>query len=168
MLNLGQSNKDTLAKLMATENITVIHKKVPTAYFDVKSRILCIPMLKEDMSQSLNDLFAGHEVGHALYTPVDGWHDSICEKGGLFKGYLNVIEDCRIEEKVKNKYPGLRRSFYKGYEELATDDFFGIKGKDLSKLNLIDKINIHFKIGAQARVQFSNEERPYIVRCNNL
>ena len=130
MLNLGQSNKDTLAKLMATENITVIHKKVPTAYFDVKSRILCIPMLKEDMSQSLNDLFAGHEVGHALYTPVDGWHDSICEKGGLFKGYLNVIEDCRIEEKVKNKYPGLRRSFYKGYEELATDDFFGIKGKD--------------------------------------
>ena len=168
MINLGQSNKDTLAKLMATENITVIHKKVPTAYFDVKSRTLCIPMLKENMSQSLIDLFTGHEVGHALYTPVDGWHDSICEKGGLFKGYLNVIEDCRIEEKVKNKYPGLRRSFYKGYEELATDDFFGIKGKDLSKLNLIDKINIHFKIGAQAQVQFSNEERPYIERCKNL
>ena len=72
MLNVGQSNKDTLAKLMATENITVIHKKVPTAYFDVKSRTLCIPMLKENMSQALNDLFAGHEVGHALYTPVDG------------------------------------------------------------------------------------------------
>ena len=107
MLNLGQSNKDTLAKLMATENITVIHKKVPTAYFDVKSRTLCIPMLKENMSQSLTDLFAGHEVGHALYTPVDGWHDSICEKGGLFKGYLNVVEDCRIEEKIKNKYPGI-------------------------------------------------------------
>ena len=168
MLNVGQSNKDTLAKLMATENITVIHKKVPTAYFDVKSRTLCIPMLKENMSQALNDLFAGHEVGHALYTPVDGWHDSICEKGGLFKGYLNVIEDCRIEEKVKNKYPGLRQSFYKGYEELATDDFFGIKGKDLSKLNLIDKINIHFKIGAQARIEFSNEEQPYIERCKNL
>ena len=168
MLNIQQSNKEQLAKLMATENITVIHRKVSTAYFDVKSRTLCIPILKDDMSSELVDLFTGHEVGHALYTPVDGWHDSVCEKGGLFKGYLNVIEDCRIEEMVKNKYPGLRRSFYKGYEELAFSNFFGIQGKDLSKLNLIDKINIHFKIGAQARVQFSNEERPYIIRCKNL
>ena len=168
MLNLELSNKDILAKLMATENITVLHKKVPTAYFDVKSRTLVCPILKDNMSSELYDLFMGHEVGHARNTPADGWHDAVCEKGGLFKGYLNVIEDCRIEDKIKAKYPGLRRSFYKGYEELASDDFFGIKGKDLSKLNLIDKINIHFKIGAQARVQFSNEERPYIIRCKNL
>ena len=168
MLNLELSNKDILAKLMATENITVLHKKVPTAYFDVKSRTLVCPILKDNMSSELYDLFMGHEVGHARNTPTEGWHDAVCEKGMLFKGYLNVIEDCRIEDKIKTKYPGLRRSFYKGYEELAYDDFFGIKGKDLSKLNLIDKINIHFKIGAQARVQFSNEERPYIVRCNNL
>jgi hypothetical protein len=168
MLNLELSNKDILAKLMATENITVLHKKVPTAYFDVKSRTLVCPILKDNMSSELYDLFMGHEVGHARNTPTEGWHDAVCEKGGLFKGYLNVIEDCRIEDKIKAKYPGLRRSFYKGYEELASDDFFGIKGKDLSKLNLIDKINIHFKIGAQARVQFSNEERPYIIRCKNL
>ena len=168
MLNLNKSNKDILAKLMATENITVLHKKVPTAYFDVKSRTLVCPILKDNMSSELYDLFMGHEVGHARNTPTDGWHDAVCEKGGLFKGYLNVIEDCRIEDKIKTKYPGLRRSFYKGYEELAFDDFFGIKGKDLSKLNLIDKINIHFKIGSQARVQFSDEERPYIVRCKNL
>ncbi len=168
MLNLELSNKDILAKLIATENITVLHKKVPTAYFDVKSRTLVCPILKDNMSSELYDLFMGHEVGHARNTPADGWHDAVCERGSTFKGYLNVIEDCRIEDKIKTKYPGLRRSFYKGYEELAFDDFFGIKGKDLSKLNLIDKINIHFKIGAQARVQFSNEERPYIVRCNNL
>ena len=168
MLNLELSNKDILAKLMATENITVLHKKVPTAYFDVKSRTLVCPILKDNMSSELYDLFMGHEVGHARNTPAEGWHDAVCEKGSMFKGYLNVIEDCRIEDKIKTKYPGLRRSFYKGYEELAFDDFFGIKGKDLSKLNLIDKINIHFKIGSQARVQFSDEERPYIVRCKNL
>ncbi len=168
MLNLNKSNKDILAKLMATENITVLHKKVPTAYFDVKSRTLVCPILKDNMSSELYDLFMGHEVGHARNTPTDGWHDAVCEKGGLFKGYLNVIEDCRIEDKIKTKYPGLRRSFYKGYEELASDDFFGIKGKNLSGLNLIDKINIHFKIGSQARVQFSNEERPYVIRCKNL
>ena len=39
MIEIKNTNKDILAKLMATENITVIHKKVPTAYFDIKSRI---------------------------------------------------------------------------------------------------------------------------------
>ena len=168
MLSIQNSNKDILAKLMATENITVLHKKVPTAYFDVKARTLVCPMLKDDMSSEMYDLFMGHEVGHALNTPLEGWHNAVCEKGPVFKGYLNVIEDCRIEKMIKSKYPGLRKSFYTGYNELAIDNFFGIKGKDLSKLILIDKINIHFKIGAQARVKFTDEERPYIKRCLNL
>ena len=39
MINsLVNSNKDTLAKLMATENITVLHKRIPTAYFDIKTK----------------------------------------------------------------------------------------------------------------------------------
>ena len=136
MLNIGQSNKDTLAKLLAMENITVLHKKFPTAYFDVKSRTLVCPILKDNMSDELYDLFMGHEVGHALNTPLKGWHSAVCKEGPIFKGYLNVIEDCRIEKLVKDKYPGLRRSFYTGYDELAYDDFFGIKGKDLTELNL--------------------------------
>ena len=145
MLNIGHSNKDMLAKLLAMENITVLHKKVPTAYFDIKSRTLVCPILKEDMSAELYDLFMGHEVGHALNTPRQGWHSSVSKNGPIFKGYLNVIEDCRIEKLIKDKYPGLRRSFYTGYSELAYDDFFGIKGKDLTGLNLIDRITIHFK-----------------------
>ena len=102
MLNLELSNKDILAKLMATENITVLHKKVPTAYFDVKSRTLVCPILKDNMSSELYDLFMGHEVGHARNTPTEGWHDAVCEKGMMFKGYLNVIEDCRIEDKIRS------------------------------------------------------------------
>ena len=168
MLNIGHSNKDMLAKLLAMENITVLHKKVPTAYFDIKSRTLVCPILKDNMSDELYDLFMGHEVGHALNTPMQGWHSSVSKNGPIFKGYLNVIEDCRIEKLIKDKYPGLRRSFYTGYNELAYDDFFGIKGKDLTGLNLIDRINIHFKIGAQARVKFTEEEKPFIIRANNL
>ena len=41
--------KSNLAKLLATENISVQHKKVDTAYFDVKNRILCLPIWKEEM-----------------------------------------------------------------------------------------------------------------------
>ena len=38
--------KSLLAKLMAAENITVEHKKIPTAAFDVKNRVLYLPILK--------------------------------------------------------------------------------------------------------------------------
>ena len=168
VVNIQNSNKDILAKLMATENITVLHKKVPTAYFDIENRTLVCPMLKEDMSDEMYDLFMGHEVGHALNTPMEGWHDSVCELGPIFKGYLNVVEDVRIEKAIKAKYPGLRRSFYQGYKELAEMDFFGIEEKGVYDLNLIDKLNIHFKIGPFARVEFTDEEMVYVKRCEGL
>tara|TARA_X000001036_G_scaffold119470_1_gene112958 strand:- start:32 stop:2377 length:2346 start_codon:yes stop_codon:yes gene_type:complete len=166
--SINNSNKDILAKLMATENITVIHKRVPTAYFDVKSRTLCCPILKDEMSPQLTDLFMGHEVGHALNTPLEGWHSAVSDKGMMFKGYLNVIEDVRIEKMIKSKYPGLRKSFYSGYKELANKDFFGIRGKDIHSMNFIDRINLYFKIGSVTQITFNDEEQVYIDRCNKL
>ena len=68
-----QNQMSGLAKLMATENLTVQHAKVPTASFDPKNRILTCPIW-EQMSGDLYDLLMGHEVGHALDTPADGWH----------------------------------------------------------------------------------------------
>ena len=168
MISIQNSNKDILAKLMATENITVIHKSVPTAYFDVKSRTLCCPILKDNMSSELYDLFMGHEVSHALNTPADGWHDKVSDKGMMYKGYLNVIEDVRIEKMIKAKYPGLRKSFYTGYSELASMDFFGTKGKELQDFNLIDRINLSYKIGSFAQIKFSEEEMVYINKCELL
>ena len=38
-----------------------------------------------------------------------------------------------------------KKIFKKAYDELLEKDFFGINEKDLSKLNLIDKINMHYK-----------------------
>ena len=69
-MNLIDS-KSLLAKLMATENLTVEQKNVRTASFDVKNRILTVPKLDEKISSQLYDLFMGHEVGHALYTPFE-------------------------------------------------------------------------------------------------
>ena len=171
MINsLVNSNKDTLAKLMATENITVLHKRIPTAYFDIKTRSLVCPILKDDMSSQLYDLFMGHEVGHALFTPLEGWHDKVSDKGPIFKGYLNVIEDIRIEKKIKAKYPGLRKSFYTAYKELLEDDFFGLEklDKSISELNLIDRINLHYKVGHGIRVPFSSDEKVVLDKCEKL
>jgi len=62
--------KSLLAKLMAAENLIVLHENISTAYFDTKDRILHCPTWK-DMSSELYDLVMGHEIGHALNTPPE-------------------------------------------------------------------------------------------------
>ena len=68
MTDINQEVKGTLARLLATENLTVEHRKVSTAFFDVEKRLLCLPIWKT-ASNTVYDLLVGHEVGHALYTP---------------------------------------------------------------------------------------------------
>ena len=45
-MNINQEVKGTLARLLATENLTVEHRKVSTAYFDTEKRLLCLPIWK--------------------------------------------------------------------------------------------------------------------------
>ena len=52
-------SKEKLAKLLATEDLNVQHQQVETAYFDVKSRTLILPIWKE-MPDHLYDLLVGH------------------------------------------------------------------------------------------------------------
>ena len=158
-----RSQKDNLAKLMATEDLTIVHKKVPTAYFDVKNRVLCCPTFKDDISAELYDLFMGHEVGHALNTPYEGLHSTI-KKNRTLKGYLNVIEDVRIEKAIKHKYQGLRKSFFTAYNELMGRDFFGLKKMKITidELSLIDKINLTTKVGHRVNIKLSDEEQPFL------
>ena len=159
-----KDTKSLLAKLLASENIIVEHGNFQTASFDVKSRVLRLPIWKE-MSGSLYDLLVLHEVGHALYTPEEGLHDAKNFKEG-FKSYLNVVEDARIERKIKNKFPGGRRAFISGYKDLMERDFFGINRIDVNKLNLIDRINLHYKAGDHLNISFSEEESVFIDRID--
>ena len=59
--------KSQLAKLLATEDLIVEHRKVETASFNVQTRVLVLPQW-ERASSTVYDLLVGHEVGHALYT----------------------------------------------------------------------------------------------------
>ena len=164
-MNKLSTTKSLLAKLLATENVTVEHGKFSTASFDVKNRVLRLPIWKE-MSGSLYDLMVLHEVGHALWTPEEGWHESASKKGPGFKSFLNVVEDARIERKIKDKYPGGRKSFIDGYLELVRKDFFGTSGIDLNGLNLIDRINLYFKAGSSSGIEFSEEENEFIEKVS--
>ena len=158
-------SKSLLAKLMATENLTIEQRKVPTASFNVKDRILVIPIMNEQTSAFVMDLFMGHEVGHALYTPLEGLMKSKDE--GIISSVLNVVEDSRIERKIKYKYPGLKNCFIKAYSELVEKDFFGTNDKDLNELNFIDRVNMHCKGGAGLNIRFSHEERDLVRDIEN-
>lgn len=163
MQNYSVESKSQLAKLLATENLTIQHQKIRTAKFDTLNRILYCPIW-DNMTGDLYDLLLGHEVGHALYTPKDGWHDAVSDRGENYKRFLNVIEDARIEKKVKRKYPGIRKSFINGYSNLLDRDFFGIKNENVNDLAFIDRLNLYTKGGTMLGIAFDEKEQAMLAK----
>ena len=123
----------TLAKLLAEEDIHVIHRKQSTAMFDVKNRTLSLPIWKE-MSKDIQDLMTIHEVGHALWTPLEQLERAVAEN--IEFSFVNVLEDVRIEKLAQKKYPGSVKIFRRGYRELIQTNFFETLNRDISKINL--------------------------------
>ena len=154
--------KESLAKLLATENLIVEHRPVETAQFEVYSRVLTLPTWEHECNDVI-DMFIAHEVGHALYTPEDSdWLDEVPQL------FLNVTEDIRIEKLIKRRYEGLPKTFFKGYQALDIDEFFGLNNKDLTQLNLADKINLQYKIGNYRDIPFTEEEAAFLPKCDAL
>ena len=110
--------KGTLAKLLAQEDLIVEHRQVETAQFDVERRVLTLPLWEKAEGVVL-DMLIAHEVGHALFTPNKWDH-----LGSVPQSYVNVAEDIRIEKLMKRRYAGLPKTFRKGYEKFAAEDFF--------------------------------------------
>ena len=159
-----------LAKLLASENVRVEHNhRASTASFDTKSRVLILPVWK-DMSGDLYDMLVAHEVGHALYSPKgDEWCKQLEKlvpgKFNKIRSYVNIVEDARIERMMKTNYPGLRSNFARAYRDLAEKNpkLFGLD-QDVNTLALIDRVNIHYKVGFSVKVEFSPEELDIVKR----
>ena len=145
--------KSQLAKLLATEDLVVEHKKVFTACFNVHTRVLTLPMW-DRASNIVYDMLVGHEVGHALYTSYDDWKKDF----KIPKSIMNIVEDARIEKLMKRRYAGIAKTFYNGYKELNDEDFFSISNTDISKMNLADRANLLFKIGNYVDVPINENE----------
>ena len=153
-------NKSTLAKLLAEEDIFVVHKKMETAYFNPKSRELGLPIWKdEEMTKDIYDLMVCHEIAHALWTPLDMLESA--QVRNIDHSFVNIIEDARIERMVQDRYPGSVAVFNRGYNDLTAKDFFGIGDKDVSELGLIDRINLFFK---KQKVEFSADDKVWVKR----
>lgn len=163
---INSNVQSQLARLLAKENIEIRHGEYHTAFFDVEQRVLGLPTWK-DKGKDVYDLLVGHEVGHALNTPAEGWHESVI-KLGVPRSYVNVVEDIRIEKKIQRTYPGLIGSFQRGYQVLFNENFFGTDDTDFSDYNLIDRINVKAKLGRLVDVPFSLEEQPLVKKAMSV
>ena len=158
---LNLQSQEYLAKLLAKENLSVQHGNYSTASFEIENRVLRLP-LWADKGKDVYDLLVGHEVGHALYTPIDGWHDSEKKIGKIPRAYLNIVEDIRIERKIQETYPGIVRPFKSGYKKLFDDNLFGTDDRDINEAGLMDRLNVSSKGRGYVPVEFSEEEAPLV------
>jgi len=157
-------NKSTIAKLLANEDIHVVSKSMQTAYFNIKTRELGLPIWKDDITKDEEELMVCHEIGHALWTSMELLTKS--SELNIPKDFINVLEDARIEKFVKSKYPGSVNLFNKGYAALASRDFFGIGDTDPQEQNLIDRINLYFK--GIPNIKFTVAESVFVNRAATL
>jgi hypothetical protein len=155
-MSVNYEVKGMLAKLLATEDIIVEHKKVDTACFNVHTRVLTLPMWKA--SGVVVDLLVAHECGHSIFTPDEDW----IKERKIPPQFVNVTEDARVEKLMKRKYAGLAKTFYGGYKELNDDDFFQLGDEDISTYNLADRANLYFKVGNFISLDFNVEEQNII------
>ena len=123
--------KSQLAKLLATEDLVVEHRKVETACFNVHTRVLTLPMW-EKASNKVYDMLVGHEVGHALYTPDENW----IKEHKIPPQFVNIVDDVRIEQLMNRRYAGISKTFYHGYKALYDQDFYDFECYDITKMNL--------------------------------
>ena len=144
-------NKSIIAKLLAEEDIFVVYKKMETAYFNPKTRELGLPIWNDElMTADIEDLMVCHEIAHALWTPLDMLEQAQSRK--INHSFVNIIEDARIERMVQERYRGSVAVFNRGYRDLTEQDFFSLNDRDVSELNLIDRINLFFK---KQKVEFT-------------
>ena len=154
MINL--ETKGILVNFLATENLVVEHQPVETPSFNVETRVLTLPQW-ERASEVVYDLLVCHEVGHSLPMKTGK------QKSKQLQSYLNVTEDARVEKLMKRKFGGASKTFFKGYQELSEQDFFDLENEDIAKMNLVDHINLHFKIGHFVEIPFHNDRELEIV-----
>ena len=158
--------KSQLAKLIATENITIQHNQVKTASFDTVNRVLTLPIFKVQ-SGDVYDMLIAHECSHALYTPADGWK-KICDDDEL-RSYVNVLEDTRIDKLIQKQYPGVVKNYLNGFDIMEKQNFFSLRGKDVNTdLMLIDKINIRSKSMNRVKFNFSSVEKNWLTKVDAL
>lgn len=161
---------DQFTKLLAEENISRSIEAVKTAYFDLDSRTVVIPTWHENLSECVKKFLHAHEVSHAKFTPVAGWHSYLKKYGTAAGYYLNVCEDARVDSLMVNKFKGLQTVYVEAYNELFDYGFFKSTDWDvLNQRSFGNRFNIETKMRSFSKIELRNDtEREFVERSTHL
>ncbi len=137
---------DRFFALLAEENLTVVRRNVSTASINMHTRVITIP----NYAVTDKDVFlvmGSHEVSHALNTPREWAHDEVGKiRNGEMRDCINIVEDIRIENLIRNKFPGFVGVYQRGYRKLMRTEHFSTDMWDL--FNICDRVNAKAKLGS--------------------
>ena len=162
---LNLDSKSQLAKLLATENITVQHNNVSTASFDVANRVLTLPIFKIK-NKNVYDMLVGHECGHALWTTCDDWSE--IGSDDKLRMAVNILEDTRIDKMIQSKFPGIVDDYHKGFKVLNDSNFYGMQDHNINELSFLDKVNMRSKSMNTMDIDFSDEETEMLKQVDDI
>ena len=152
-----------VAKLFAEEDIKVEVGKVPTAMFNVESRVMTLPAWTFNLPIASREMLYLHEAAHAIYTPLDYIKDSDLSYSNVFMDIIRTVEDVRIERLMKLRYQNSTKTFIRGFYELVNAGFMGISfDEPLDDFGFLDRLNIKAKGDYYFDVSFSIEEQEYV------
>lgn len=156
-------NTSGIARLLAAENISLIFGNFRTASADVNNRVMRLPSWL-NKGGFLTDMLVGHEVGHFLFSPPD-----LCsEYVGGRNNAMAILDDIRVDSRIKTKFPGIRNDYVNGAIELVEKNFFKID-KDINEYGFLDRLNIWSKVGAgYGKIIFSEAEQVLVNKTSFL
>lgn len=102
------ATQETLAKLLAKENITVrLNANIDgLGLFNMKLRVLYVTRLAKDKEFLLPGI-VGHEIGHALYSQIQEDEEKLF-LNRFHHGVWNAIEDGYVDRRTMKDFPGLK------------------------------------------------------------
>jgi hypothetical protein len=159
------STKDTLARILARENIVIKHSPEGEASFNPKKRILTLPIYDKNIDENTYDLMIGTGAGQALYGPsskeiFENALPKISKDLKHAKKVLTIMDGIRTEKLVRGRYAGLSRIFSEAYAEIISN--LKLQNINYKDLNILERLNLAFKMGTKADIPFTNEERKLV------
>lgn len=182
---------DKFLKILAGQKLNISYdSKAETAYFVPRTNSIVLPTYIFQ-SKDLFVRFGTHEVAHALYTPKnfykehnisdsnpasDGSRDIVIGSktinvSRILFSCINVVEDIRIERKIRQDFPGLVQAYKKSAADLAKiqdwANLLNCTRADWLKFSIVDKINLKSKFKDYIKHDLSDVEYAVLKYVSN-
>lgn len=160
---------EILARMLTKKNVTVKYDNFPTAFVDLKTNTINLPLFDMKYSQAVEDFMLFHEIFHIFYTPPEQY---MKVQKYVDHNTLNIVEDIRIEYLGRRELPGVVDIFHKAVERIALETplFQAFKTPEVfyDDCSLVMRLSYYFRFGHLIKIPFAQEEIPFVVEASKM